>query len=232
MAAVVTRRYFLDDKLLDTWYSHYLAGQVRGDIGRLYWQPTPDGSGVDLVLNGLGGATRLRADGAERMTDALLALAGYYCQPIWSQETLAAYLEGADLKPENVPQTAGEMWAVSAPLMAYDTGAAPNVQELAVLGVNETVRDTQPLTREFIRKLPGVTMMRQLAITDPYSMLLARLADVVPADATTLHRDAEQTYRLIYGLTPNTAGQAAGAPRGPSLQPSATPWRMNNGCWS
>ncbi len=213
MTEVVTRRYFLDDKLLDTWYGHYLAGQVRGDIGRLYWQPTPDGNGVDLALNGLGGSTRLRADGAERMADALLALAGYYCQPIWSQETLAMYLEGADLKQENIPQTAGEMWAVSAPLMAYDTGGAPNVQELAVLGVNETVRDTQALSREFVHKLPGgKKMMRQLAITDRYSMLLARLADVVPADATTLHRDAEQTYRLIYGLTPNTAGQAAGAP--------------------
>lgn len=212
MAAVVTRRYFLDDKLLDTWYEHYLAGQVRGDIGRLYWQPTPDGNGVDLLLSGLGGSTRLRADGAERMADALLELAGYYCQPIWSQETLAAYLESADLKPENVPLTAGEMWAVSAPLMAYDTGSAPNVQELAVFGVNETVRDTRALSQEFVRKLPSATMIRQLAITDPYSMLLSRLADVVPADATTLHRDAEQTYRLIYGLTPNTAGQAAGAP--------------------
>lgn len=211
MAEVVTRRYFLDDRLLDDWYEYYLAGQVRGDIGRLYWQPAPDGDGVDLVLNGLGGATRLRRDGAERMTDSLLALAGYHCQPIWSQETLAAYLERTDLKSEKVPQTASEMWAVSAPLMAYDAGGAPNVQELAVLGVNETVRDTQSLSREFIRKLPGVTMMRQLAITDPYSMLLARLVDVVPADATTLHRDAEQTYRLIYGLTPNTAGQAAGA---------------------
>lgn len=212
MAEVVTRRYFLDDKLLDNWYDHYLAGQVRGDIGRLYWQPTPTGDGVDLVLNGLGGITRLRADGAERMADALLALAGYYCGPIWAQETLAAYLEGADLKQENVPHTASEMWAVSAPLMAYDTGGAPTVQELAVLGVNQTVRDTQALSREFVRKLPSVTMMRQLAITDPYSMLLARLVDVVPADATTLHRDAEQTYRLIYGLTPNTAGQAGGAP--------------------
>lgn len=212
MAAVVTRRYFLDDKLLDSWYTHYLVGQVRRDITRLHWQPTPAGDGVDLVLNGLGGSTRLRADGAERLTEALLALAAYYCQPIWSQETLATYLEGADLKPENVPQTANEMWAVSAPLMAYDAGGAPNVQELAVLGVNETVRDTQTLSQEFIRKLPGVTMMRQLVITDPYSMLLARLADVVPADATTLHRDAERTYRLIYGLTPNTAGQAAGAP--------------------
>lgn len=212
MAAVVTRRYFLDDKLQDSWYTHYLVKQVRRDITRLYWQPTPAGDGVDLVLNGLGGSTRLRADGAERLTEALLALAAYYCQPIWSQETLATYLEGADLKPENVPQTANEMWAVSAPLMAYDAGGAPNVQELAVLGVNETVRDTQTLSQEFIRKLPSVTMMRQLVITDPYSMLLARLADVVPADATTLHRDAEQTYRLIYGLTPNTAGQAADAP--------------------
>jgi hypothetical protein len=202
----------MDDKLIESWYKRYLAEQVSPNIWRLHWQPTADGNGVELVLNGVGGQTRLHGDGPEALAKALLDLGGYLAQAIWSQETLATYLAGTILQPDKIPGTAKEMWAVSSPLLDYDTGAAPNVQAVAVLGANPTVRDTEPLLREFIPRLPNERQMRTLEITDPYAMLLARMIDVIPSDATTPHRDAEKVYRPTYGLSAETAGRGTYAP--------------------
>jgi len=209
---VITRRYFMDDKLLDSWYDHYLAGQVAPHIGRLYWRPTPEQDGVDLVFNGLVTETRLLHDGSAALAESLAAMAGYLVQSVWKQETLATYLAQEDLRTERVPVTASEMWAASAPLLDYDKGAAPDVQAMTILGVNATVRDTKPLTDNLAKKLSSVQQMRQLDITDPYSMLLARMVDVIPSSATTPHRDAEQVYKPMYGLTSETVGQGRYAP--------------------
>jgi hypothetical protein len=148
------------------------------------------------------------------MAEALQGLGGYLAQDIWSQETLATYLAETDLRSERIPATANEMWAVSAPLLDYDSGAAPDMQTMTVLGVNETVRNAGPLAQELSIKLSSATQMRQLSITDPYNMILARMVDVIPSSATTPHRDGERFYRLTYGLIAETRGQGAyAAPR-------------------
>lgn len=195
MTALVTRRYFLDDQLLEQWYATYLANQVTPHIGRLYWQPTPDQRGVDLVFNGLATPQRLRQDSPAQLTEALLAVAAYLAQDIWSKETLATYLTATDLHPENIHTTADEMWAASAPLLHFDPGTASDLQAMAVLGVNQSVRNTAPLEQRLAFNLPSTRQIRRLEITDPYTMLVARFNDVIPADATTPYRDAAQIYR-------------------------------------
>lgn len=212
MAAVITRRYFMDDKLLDQWYEQYLAAQVPAHIDRLFWQPTAGDEDVDLVFSGLATQTRLRSDGPAALAAALIDMAGFLAKDIWSQETLATYLASADLQPQRIPATADEMWAASAPLLDYDPGAAPNVQALAVLGVNRTVRDADLLADKLAIKLPSQQQMRQLEITDPYTMLLARLIDVIPAGATTPQRDADRVFLPMYGLTRETANRGISGP--------------------
>ena len=211
MATVVTRRYFMDDALLDRWYRQYLADKVVENVGRLYWAAHPDG-GVDLAFNGMGTtATRLRTDGGEAFARSLMAVALYLAQDVWEQETLATYLAEADLRPERTIRTADEMWATSTPLLDFDAGHAPDVQTLTVLGVNETVRDTQMLEERLAVKLPSTRQLRRLDITDPYTMLVARFIDAIPADATTPFREAEEAYRGAAGLTFETAGQMSNA---------------------
>ena len=212
MQAIKVRRYFLGQDLLDRWYQKYLLETMQDHLGRFYWRPDLQRLGVDLTFAGLGDepvrASTVKAAG---LASALLDLADYLASPIWKAETLAQYLSQQELQEERLPSTAKEMWEWSSPLLDFDRTAAPEVQTRVVLGANRTVEEARPLANELAVRLPSERQMMNLALTDPYTLLLAQMVDVIPAGSAVPYRDAQTYYRIVHGLTAETVGRGMGA---------------------
>lgn len=212
MCAIKVRGYFLSGELLKEWYSKYLAQTVQSHLERFYWRPAPDGRGVDLTFAGVGDQpVRLGGGGATGLAAALLDLGDYLARPIWNAETLADYLSEEELKADQLPATAQKLWEWSSPLLDFDRSAAPETQSRVVLGANKTVQQAQALANEVARNLPSARQMLNLGLTDPYTLLLAQMVDVIPVGATVPYRDAESYYLAAHGLTPETVGRGMGA---------------------
>jgi hypothetical protein len=205
MDLVLVRQYIHDDALVDRWYKAYLDDpETRiAALRRLHWLPHPTG-GVRLALRTQEDHI-LSAEGAdvEKFAQALLDLAGYLARDIWGRETLAGVLAETALHPERLAATADALWQNSGPLLRYDPFKAPKAVESAVLGVNYTVtQQAEPLAADLRRRLPAERKLMPVDITDPYTLLLARTADVIPLPALPAATEARQAYRVLYGLAP------------------------------
>ena len=72
-----------------------------------------------------------------------------------------------------------------------------------MLGVNYSVtKQADPLADDLRLRLPAKRKLMPVDVTDPYSLLLVRTADVVPLAAVPAITESEQPYRLLYGLVP------------------------------
>jgi uncharacterized protein YkwD/Mg-chelatase subunit ChlD len=195
-----------EEDLAERWYRTYLAAQLEEHLSRFYWRSKPEG-GVELVLRAWEDLPVGRGpEAGQKLMEHLLRLAEYAGREIWNQETLASVLAATDLRPERLntwqspttgesgPGTAHILWNGSGALLPHDIGRADKSRLRAVLGVNRTVAAEKQLA-EVIQgsgQLVSPTHLYRLSITDPYSLLLVQLLEIVPLSALYPDRPERQ----------------------------------------
>jgi uncharacterized protein YkwD len=198
MDAVLVRNYIHDDALVNAWYKTYLdKPDERADLlRRFHWQPHPDG-GVCLSLRAEQDYLLTDEEGGMMaFTQALLGLAGYQAREIWERETLASVLQQTVLHSEQLAKTADTIWQNSGPLLRYRPEWANRAIESGVLGVNYQVTETAVALEHDLRlRLAAERNLLSVDITDPYTLLLVRTADVLPLTSLPLAKETMQDYR-------------------------------------
>lgn len=203
MDAVLVRRYLHDDALVDDWFKTYLNDPANreDDLRRFHWQSHPDG-GVQLCVRTqedhllAPSDDNANSESVISFARALLDLAEYRAREIWEKETLADVLAQTALHSEQLAETSETMWRNSGPLIRYQSQRASQTVESGVLGVNYKVTaPAKPLAELLSRQLPAERKLVSVDITDPYTLLLVRTADILPITALPLEEETRREYR-------------------------------------
>lgn len=227
MEAIVVRRYFADEQLLDHLYRYYFADHVLPNLDRLFWQLRPDGE-LELVIRQPvereADSDRLPpddvafstdAEGQGRFVAALLALAEAAGRDVW-QLRLDPFLDEENSgawRQQRLAETALDVRMLAeAPLTFEVSEASREAQQERFLWVNDTVRQAEPLAAQIARGAVGGTRVRLLPASDPYSATLLTSLDVLPLSALTCYDRLSVAYRDEQGI-----GQ--GRPMLPGEQP-------------
>ena len=227
MEAIVVRRYFADEQLLDHLYRHYFADHVLPNLDRLFWQLRPDGE-LELVIRRPvteeGGSDQLQpddvafstdAEGQERFVAALLALAEAAGGDVW-QLRLDPFLDEEDSgawRQQRLAEAALDVRTLAEAPLTFEVGeASREAQQERFLWVNDTVKQAEPLAVQIARGAVGGTRVRLLSASDPYSATLLTSLDVLPLSALICYNRLSIAYRDEQGIV-------QGRPMLPSEQP-------------
>ncbi len=214
IGGILTRRYIYFDGLLERWYGAYFSDpEFRKEaLSRLFWTLDPGGN-VTLTLRSWGSFI-LGFDpvSIQSFINELLRLAGYAGRELLERETLASVLKETTFSPEQLPKTAENLREGSLPLLTYKHEYANNAKYLMLMGVNPSVECREELERLVSKDLPGKSMFRSIEITDPFSLVVAQLIDVIPLNALQSIDHLKTTYQTWYGLTAGRRAEVRSEP--------------------
>jgi Mg-chelatase subunit ChlD len=208
LECILVRNYIIpSDQTLDRWYNDYFSDRAFHEeaLSRLHWVERENE--VALSLRSWNDhLLEMNLFSRENFLRELLRLAGFAGSNLLQKETLASVLEETVLAPKNITETAYHLMEHSKPVLRYDTFKAPQAKQTYILGANASIDLTTNLNNVLFEGLPDEKSIKQLEITDPFSLLLAQTVDVVPLNSIdslfSEEISAEQTYRRWYGLLP------------------------------
>lgn len=216
MKTILVRQYVHSPEMLAQWEKTYLFNnQVSEEaLRRLYWQVSAEGYLTLTVRTWQENGVALGLDEPSQTEFAreLLRLATYSTQEIWRKETLASALAQTHLLGSEVDQTAYWLYAAAAPLLDYDQHNAPAARWGIALGVNKSVTGAEALAAALRARVGVGRELVQVAITDPYTLLVNQTVDVIPLPTLLTFGAAEQLYQSWYGLIANLAADRRAEP--------------------
>lgn len=215
LKTVLPRHYLYSPQYLDKWYDTYFMDAVflQEALSRLHWAEDEAGH-ITFALRSWDDHL-LRTDKVSQQDFVLelLRLAGHAGRNMLKGETLDAILSETVLSPDRFDETMRSLEIGAQPMLRFDATKAANAKRRLELGVNAAVNTSKIMDR-LRQGLSSEKDLERIEITDPYSMFLAQMIDVIPFEAITTLNFASQTYRRWYGLE-------MGVPADPHSEPQA-----------
>jgi hypothetical protein len=202
LKTVLPRHYLYVHDYLDKWYETYFndAPFQNESLERLHW--------VEDETNRIGFALRswdnhlLRVGKASQyqFVTELLNMAGQVGRNMIKGETLDAILSETVLQTDRFEETMHNLEVGAQPMLRFEGTKASQAKRRLELGVNPAVTRDRDILNRLRRGVSAEQMIQKTDITDPYTLYLAQMIDVVPLEAMTALNFTAQTYRRWYGL--------------------------------
>jgi hypothetical protein len=202
MNGLLTRQYIYYEGLLDKWYKSYFSdAKFREEaLSRLFWTTNKDGQ-ISLGLRSWSDhLLGFDSMSMELFINEFMRLAGYTGRELIKNETLASVLDETVFKGDAFAQAVESLYEGSSPLLVYKSQYANNLKWIMLLGTNSTVKRSEELSAVLRKKLPGSSMLQSINITDPFTLFVAQVIDVIPVNAIQSMEYAEQVYQTRYGF--------------------------------
>ncbi len=199
MRAVVSRKAFADDDLVNSLYMDFYAQHLEPALERIFWRTREQG-GLELVVRHWEDRVFVSdASGGTAFLQALQELADALGQEVW-RERLAERLDHDLWRSDRVAGESNRLWPHAEPPLTFRTNEAPRVQLQRLLWTSAEVRSGQEVARRITASAPGGGTVREVRATDPYAAGLIAFFDVLPLPALTCYSRTSEEYLRVHGL--------------------------------
>lgn len=216
LRTVLPRHYLYAPEYLDRWFENYFkdASFQNDALTRLHWAED-ENLRISFALRSWDDHL-LRASkiSQHEFVAELLRLAELIGKNMIKGETLDAILREAALRTDHFEETMRNLEVGAQPMLRFDGTKANQAKRRFELGVNPAVTATRSIMNRLGQGVSSEMNIQKTDITDPYSLFLAQMIDVIPIEAMTTLSFSAQTYRRWYGLE-------MGIPADPHSEPQA-----------
>ncbi len=199
LRAVISRRTFADDELVNSLYVDFYAQHLEPALERIFWRTREQG-GLELVVRHWEDRVFVsNAAGGQAFLQALQELADALGRDVW-RERLAERLDNDLWRSDRVANESSRLWPHAEPLLTFRTNEAPRVQLQRLLWTSAEIRSGQEVARRVTAAAPGGGTVREVRATDPYAAGLITFFDVLPLPALTCFSRTSEEYLRGHGL--------------------------------